>query len=220
MNNLFEKIKQTIVTDFNEVTTVKDKQNPIALLNRYVRESEMEVEKAAKLIDRQRILKQEFYKELKTAQALADKRKDQGKLAMEAGANDLAETALHYQAQAEQQVQRLEQSYETVVNQLEQLEQKYEEMKLKVKDMHFKRLELMGRENVLSMKEKMNKVLDESEFGKAAEKFESIESTMKQKEVTADNEYEITIFDAKIQQLAKEINLLEKQKLTNENVLQ
>lgn len=220
MNNFFERIKQTIANDFNEIkTTHQETVNPISLLNKYVRESEAEVEKAAKLIERQRMLKNEFYKELKIAQTLADKRKEQGKLALQAGAQELAETALRYQAQAEQQAARLYESYETAINQLADLEQKHEEMKLKVKDMYIKRLELMGRENVLSMKEKMNKVLDESEFGKVAEKFESIETNMKQQELNADNEYDITVFDAKIQQLAKEINRIDQQKLP-ENVVQ
>ena len=220
MNNFFEKIKQTIAADFNEIkTTHQETVNPISLLNKYVRESEAEVEKAAKLIERQRMLKNEFNKELKLAQTLAEKRREQGKLALQAGAHELAETALHYQAQAEQQAARLYESYETSLNQLEDLEQKHEEMKLKVKDMYIKRLELMGRENVLSMKEKMNKVLDESEFGKVAEKFESIETNMKQQELNADNEYDITVFDAKIQQLAKEINRIDQQKLP-ENVVQ
>ncbi|MEK3887132.1 PspA/IM30 family protein [Bacillus sp. FSL K6-3431] len=220
MTNIFEKIKQSIATEFNEVSIMTDKENPITLLNKYVRESEAEVEKASKLIERQRMLKDEFYKELKISQALTEKRRDQVKLATEAGAHDLAETALRYQVQAEQQAGRLNESYEKALDQLADLEQKHEEMKYRVKDMHIKRLELMGRENILSMKEKMNKVLDESEFGNAAEKFESIESTMNRKEAHVDTEYEITVFDAKIQKLAKEMNHTEKANPVIENVVQ
>lgn len=221
MTNIFEKIKESIITELSDVPTLKEAQkNPIMLLNKYVRESEAEVEKAGKLIDRQRMLKDEFNKELRSARSLTEKRKEQVKLATEAGADDLAEIALRYQAQAEQQVERLSQSYETAMKQLGDLEQKHEEMKFKVKEMQIKRLELMGRENILSMKEKMNKVLDESEFGNAAGNFENIESTLKQKEASADNEYEITVFDAKIQKLAKEMNKIDKQKNIIENVVQ
>ncbi|MCR2820881.1 PspA/IM30 family protein [Lederbergia panacisoli] len=220
MTNFFEKMKQSIVEDFQGVTEMKVKQNPISLLNKYVRDSEKEVEKAGKLVERQRLLKNEFYKEWKLANALANKRKEQRDLAIQAGEDSLAETAILYQAQAEQQADRLGQAYETAIQQLSELEQKYEEMKLKVKDMHIKRLELMGKENVLSMKEKMNKLLSESEFGDAAENFETVESDMKQKETNFDDEYEITIFDAKIQKLAKELNNAEKQKQIQENVVQ
>ncbi|MCJ8006108.1 PspA/IM30 family protein [Lederbergia wuyishanensis] len=220
MTNFFEKMKQSIIEDFQGVAEVKVKQNPIALLNKYVRDSEKEVEKASKLVERQRLLKNEFYKEWKQATTLANKRKEQRDLAIQAGEHSLAETALLYQAQAEQQADRLQQAYETAIEQLSELEQKYEEMKLKVKDMHIKRLELMGKENVLSMKEKMNKLLSESEFGHAAENFETVASEMKQKESNFDDEYEITIFDAKIQKLAKEINNTEKQNHVQENVVQ
>jgi len=220
MTNFFEKMKQSIAEDFQGVTEMKVKQNPIALLNKYVRDSEKEVEKAGKLVERQRLLKNEFYKEWQLANALANKRKEQRDLAIQAGENGLAETALLYQAQAEQQAERLKLAYETAIEQLSELEQKYEEMKLKVKDMHIKRLELMGKENVLSMKEKMNKLLSESEFGHAAENFETVESSMKQKETNFDDEYEITIFDAKIQKLAKELNNAEKQNEIHENVVQ
>jgi len=220
MTNFFEKMKQSIVEDFQGVAEIKVKQNPIALLNKYVRDSEKEVEKAGKLVERQRLLKNEFYKEWQLANTLANKRKEQRDLAIQAGEETLAETALLYQAQAEQQAERLELAYETAIMQLSELEQKYEEMKLKVKDMHIKRLELMGKENVLSMKEKMNKLLSESEFGDAAENFETVESDMKQKETNFDDEYEITIFDAKIQKLAKELNNAEKQKQIQENVVQ
>ncbi|MBW8348700.1 PspA/IM30 family protein [Bacillus sp. IITD106] len=220
MTNFFEKMKQSIIEDFQGVTEVKVKQNPIAQLNKYVRDSEKELEKAGKLVERQRLLKNEFHKEWKLAAALANKRKEQRDLAIQAGEDGLAETALLYQAQAEEQVERLKQAYDTAIEQLSELEQKHEEMKLKVKDMHIKRLELMGKENVLSMKEKMNKLLSESEFGQAAENFDSVASEMNKKESNFDDEYEITIFDAKIQKLAKEINNAEKQIQTQENVVQ
>ncbi|MBS4193826.1 PspA/IM30 family protein [Lederbergia citri] len=220
MTNFFEKMKQSIIDDFQGVTEVKVNQNPIAQLNKYVRDSEKELEKAGKLVERQRLLKNEFHKEWKQATALANKRKEQRDLAIHAGEDGLAETALLYQAQAEEQADRLKKAYDTAIEQLSELEQKHEEMKLKVKDMHIKRLELMGKENVLSMKEKMNKLLSESEFGQAAENFDSVASEMKKKESNFDDEYEITIFDAKIQKLAKEINNAEKQIQKQENVVQ
>lgn len=221
MNQFFEKVKSTIMSDLQTVSEVTtDKKDPVSLLNKYLRESEAEVGKAEKLIERQRILTEEFKKELKLAQELAAKRKEQGKIAMDAGAEDLAEIALRYQAQAEEQVERLTRSYETAIEQLSELEQKHEEMKLKVKDMHFKRMELMGQENVLSMKEKMNKLLDETEFGETADRIDTLQRSMKQKENDMDDEYAITIFDAKVKEIAKEMSRSEKVKIEDENVVQ
>lgn len=206
MNTLFERIKQAIKDDFYEVAEKKKDPNPISMLNQYLRESEAEVKKAAKLIERQKLLKDEFYKEWQRLEKMAEKRKEQGEIALKAGAEDLSEIALREQAQYEERAGRLKLAYDNSVNQLEEMEQKYREMKLKLKDMHTKRLELMGQENVVLMKNKMNTVLKETEFGIPAENMENIEKLFEREEKKANDEYEISIFDARIQQLAKELS--------------
>ncbi|WP_186306449.1 PspA/IM30 family protein [Siminovitchia fortis] len=206
MNTLFEKIKQAVKDDFYEIADKQKKPNPISLLNQYLRESEAEVKKASKLIERQKLLRDEFYKEWQQIEKMAEKRKEQGEIALKAGAEDLSEIALREQAQYEERAERLKHAYDNSVNQLEELEQKYREMKLKLKDMHMKRLELMGQENVVLMKNKMNRVLKETEFGIPAENMENIGKLFEREEKKANDEYEISIFDARIQQLAKELN--------------
>lgn len=216
MTNLFERIKQSIAADFHDVIDQKEeRRNPVSVLNQYVRESEAEVKKAKILLERQGLLKEEFHREWKQAEQMVKKRKEQGRIALQAGAEDLAEIALREQALYEEREIQLQKAFDNAEQQLQELEQKYREMKLKVKDMHIKQLELMGRENVITMKNKMNKILDGSEFGKAAEKFEDLEMDMERKELTADNEYEISIFDARIQQLAKEIKKQESSSTTS-----
>ncbi|KRG15695.1 PspA/IM30 family protein [Lederbergia galactosidilytica] len=206
MHDLFTRIKQAITDDLQEMTDKEKQSSPVSLLNKYLRECEGEVKKAAKLIERQKLLKVEFHKEWKQSEEMAEKRKQQGAIALEAGAEDLAEIALREQAQYEERAERLKQSYEHSVDQLAELEHKYEEMQLKLKDMHVKRLELMGQENMVMMKNKMNKVLKEAEFGAAAENIETIGMSFEREEKNANDEYQISIFDARIQQLAKDMN--------------
>lgn len=206
MHDFFEKMKQAIKEDFQEISSKEKQSSPVSLLNKYLRECEGEVKKAAKLIGRQKLLKDEFHTEWKQTEKMAEKRKQQGAIALEAGAEDLAEIAVREQAQYEERAERLKQAYENSVKQLEELEHKYKEMQLKLKDMQMKRLELMGQENMVMMKNKMNKVLKEAEFGSAAENFENIGMTFEREEKKANDEYEISIFDARIQQLAKDMN--------------
>lgn len=206
MHDFFEKMKQAIKEDFQEISSKEKQSSPVSLLNKYLRECEGEVKKAAKLIDRQKLLKDEFHTEWTQTEKMAEKRKQQGAIALEAGAEDLAEIAVREQAQYEERAERLKQAYENSVKQLEELEHKYKEMQLKLKDMQMKRLELMGQENMVMMKNKMNKVLKEAEFGSAAENFESIGMSFEREEKKANDEYEISIFDARIQQLAKDMN--------------
>ena len=76
MTNLFERIKQSIAADFHDVIDQKEeKRNPVSVLNQYVRESEAEVKKAKILLERQGLLKEEFYREWKQAQQMVKKRK-------------------------------------------------------------------------------------------------------------------------------------------------
>ncbi|HJV32373.1 MAG TPA: PspA/IM30 family protein, partial [Bacillales bacterium] len=53
MTNLFTRIKNSITADLHEALDHKEKQNPIALLNQYLRQCEMETEKVRKLLERQ-----------------------------------------------------------------------------------------------------------------------------------------------------------------------
>lgn len=79
MTTLFEKIKNTVLADLNAVMDKKEEKNPIALLNQYLRESENETNKVGKLIERQYMLKEEFYRELQQAEFMAEKEKNKRK---------------------------------------------------------------------------------------------------------------------------------------------
>lgn len=74
MTNLFTRIKNTITADLHEALDHKEKQNPIALLNQYLRQCELETEKVRKLLERQYTLKDEFQKEYQQAVELAEKK--------------------------------------------------------------------------------------------------------------------------------------------------
>ena len=88
MANLFTKIKDIIVADLNETLHQGEKQNPIGLLNQYLRQCEQETEKVGKLVERQSHLKDEFTRELRLATELAEKRKYQAEVASKAGEFD------------------------------------------------------------------------------------------------------------------------------------
>ena len=84
MTNLFQRLKNTVMSDLHEAIDKKEKKNPIAVLNHYLRQCEQEVEKVRKLVERQYLLKEEFQKEYQQASVLADKRKYQAEVASKA----------------------------------------------------------------------------------------------------------------------------------------
>jgi lia operon protein LiaH len=209
MTNLFVRMKDLIMADLNEALDRKEKKNPIALLNQYLRESEAETEKVRKLLERQYVLKEEFSREYQQAAELATKRKSQAEVALKAGENELYTFASQEQAYFEERAARLKQTLNHTAQQLTELEQKYEEMKHKLKDMHLRRMELMGRENITRAQVKMNKVLDEQNANQPYSRFQEIESYLDRVENQVNSSYYRSTIDAKIAQLEKEMKSLE-----------
>jgi lia operon protein LiaH len=210
MTNLLTRIKDTIMADLHAAVDQKEKKNPIALLNQYLRQCEQETEKVRKLLERQYALKDEFTREYSQAAELAGKRKYQAEVASKAGEMELYEFASAEHQQYSGRVERLASSLEQVKGQLGELERKYEEMKHKLKDMQIRRLELMGRENVTRANHRMNQVLDSNtDTNKAAARFQEIDNYLDRLEHQVESSYYRDTIDARIAQLEKEMKLEE-----------
>ncbi|MFD2445098.1 PspA/IM30 family protein [Bacillus sp. CGMCC 1.16607] len=208
MTNLFTRLKDMITADLHQAMDHKEKKNPIALLNQYLRQCEQETEKVRKLLERQYSLKDEFTRELRFAKEMADKRKHQSLVAQKAGETTLFEFASQEQSQYEERVVRLENSLQMVQQQLNDLEKKYEDMKHKLKDMNIRRLELMGRENVTRANHRMDKVLDSNQYSdRSFSRFEEIENYLDRLEHQVNSSYFRNTIDAKIAQLEKEMKV-------------
>ncbi|MBY0122997.1 PspA/IM30 family protein [Bacillus sp. S/N-304-OC-R1] len=206
MTNLFTRIKNTVLADLNEVLDQKEKKNPITLLNQYLRDCEKETEKVRKLLERQYALKEEFSREYRQAEELAAKRKRQAEIASQAGEQDLYLFASEEQAQYMERAVRLKDVLNQAVQQLNELERKYEEMKHKLKDMHIRRMELMGRENMTRAQVKMNQVLDQQNVSnKSTSRFQEIESYLDHLENEVNSSYYRSTIDARIAQLEKDM---------------
>lgn len=206
MSNLLTRIKETLAADFHEILDQKEKKNPIALLNQYLRECEQETDKVRKLVERQHLLKEEFTRELKQAEELAGKRKRQADIAAQAGESELHEFAVREHEQYQERSVRITESLKEVSGQLAELERKYEEMKHKLKDMYIKRMELMGRENTARASHRMNKVLDSSSYTQGAHtRFEELESYIDRLENEVNTGYYRSTIDGRIAQLEKEL---------------
>lgn len=203
--SLFSRIKNAISADFHEVLDQKEQKNPIALLNHYLRQSEQEVEKVRKLVERQYRLKEEFSREHRKAQELAERRAKQAEVASKAGEMELYNYIVEEQAQQEQRAARLKDSLQQASQQLTALERKYDEMKNKLKDMYIKRMELMGRENIARAQHRMNQVLDTVDETNHFSKFEEIESYLERVEHQVNSSYYRNTIDSRIAQLEKEI---------------
>jgi lia operon protein LiaH len=205
MANLLTRIKNTVMADLHEALDQKERKNPIALLNQYLRECEAETEKVRQLLERQSQLKEQFARECHQALEMAEKRKYQAEIAMSAGESELQEFANQEQVQYEERAARLKEAKENAGKQQLELERKYEEMKHKLKDMHIRRLELMGRENVTRAHFRMDQVLDNNSYSdKPYSRFAEMETYLDQLEEKVNSNYQQNTIEARIAQLEKE----------------
>jgi len=210
MTNLFTRIKNTITADLHEALDKKEKQNPIALLNQYLRQCEQETEKVRKLLERQYTLKDEFTREYHQAVELAEKRKYQAEVASNAGETELYQFASAEHQQYAERASRLNASLEQTKAQLGDLERKYEEMKHKLKDMNLRRMELMGRENVTRANLRINQVLDSNTYSdKSYSKFKDIENYLDRLENQVNSSFYRNTIDSRIAQIEKEMKMEE-----------
>ncbi|MFB7639222.1 PspA/IM30 family protein [Peribacillus butanolivorans] len=206
MSNLFSRMKQTISADFHDLLDKKEQKNPIGMLNQYLRQCEQEAEKVGKLVERQYLLKEEFTREYSQAQNLAEKRKHQAEIAKQAGEIDLMEFALKENLHYEDRALGLKEAQKSAEVQLDELERKYEEMKHKLKDMHLKRMELMGRENIARANHRINRVLNAgSSDAKPVAMFDEMEQYIDRVENQVHSDYNRHTIDARIVQLEKEM---------------
>jgi phage shock protein A len=206
MANLFTRIKDTVMADLHEALDTKEKKNPIALLNQYLRECERETEKVRKLLERQYTLKEEFTREYEQAKELAGERKRQAEIAAQAGEEELNQFASQEQMQYEERANRIKELLTQATQQMGELERKYEEMKHKLKDMHIRRMELMGRENITRANHQMDKVLENNSYSdKSFSRFKEIESYLDRLEHEVKSSYHRSTIDARIAQLEKEL---------------
>lgn len=206
MTNLLTRLKNTIMADLHEALDKKENKNPIALLNQYLRECEVETEKVRKLVERQGQLKEQFAREHHQALEMAEKRKYQSEVAMRAGETELQNFAAQEQAQFEERAARLHEAIENAAKQQLELERKYEDMKHKLKDMHIRRMELMGRENVTRANYRMDQVLENNAYSdKGSSTFADMETYLDNLEQKVNSSYYRSTIDGRIAQLEKEM---------------
>ncbi|MCP1144200.1 PspA/IM30 family protein [Lysinibacillus endophyticus] len=196
---LLKRFKYTIEADLHEMFDKKERKNPIAMLNQYIREAEKQTEQTGKLLTRQAQLKEQLEKELKETTEMLEKRSNQLQLAQANGEEDLILFATQeVEAYKTRQV-TLATSLEKADEEFISLERKFETMKHKIKDMKVRQLQLMGKENVTRAHHKMDNVLksnDEMDFNELSSYIDNLANNI-------EKDYERTQLEARLAQLEK-----------------
>ncbi len=201
MNSLWYRFKYSVQSDLETLFDKKEEQNPIAMLNKYLRESEKQTKSVGKLLERQGHLKVALQKEQLEAEGMLEKRRHQLELARTVGEEDLITFAEAEVITYESRAATLSESILNTTNELISLERKYEEMKHKVKDMKVRQLQLMGKENVTRAHHRMDQFISPEDADSEATKAQELNKYIENLGEKIDREYETSSMEQRLESL-------------------
>ena len=215
--NLFTRIKDVVAADLHKLLDEKEKKNPTAMLNQFMRNCEAEVKKVEALIKRQGELKSKFYQEKEHAHYMAKKREHQVDIAMKAGVEELEKRAHEEAVYYKEQALKLDGLYKKAEKDEYDLQNQLQDMRNKLKEMHNRRLELMSRENVAHANKRMNASMTDLSTDKPQSCFHDVEKQIERLEEMVHEEYERTSFDVRMASLERELNLKGKEEVVEKS---
>jgi|GEM_PF-258264 len=203
--SLLSRIKDVIAADLHRILDEKEKKNPQAMLNQFVRKCEGEVRKVEGLIKRQNELKSKYFEEKEHATYMAKKREYQVELAMKAGEEDLEKRAQEEATHYKEQAQKLAESYEKAKKEESDLQQKLQDMQSKLKEIHNRRSELLNPENTAETSKTTTTPTSDAPTDPSTSYFAKVEKQLARiEEMMLNPETDEASFEARMEQLEKE----------------
>lgn len=178
-----QRIKDIVMATIHEgLDKIED---PMVMLNQYLREMESECAKAKHAVIKQQILERSFAAQMDEMQKMAGKRKGQAQLALDAGEEDLARKAVaemkHYEAKAAQ----YREFHEKAAEQVRELKEQVSMLEEKIQTLKDKKYALLARANAARAKEhiyaSINRIDSESSF----REFQRLEERIMEMEIKA-----------------------------------
>lgn len=145
--NIIQRFITEVEITLHDLFDKKEKNNPLARLNLYVRQAEKETMKVKELIKRQNDLLEKIRFDLPVVETQLKNRKVQLELAQEANDEQLLDFAKQEVASLEMRLQVLQETEQEASAQYLELELKFEQMKHQLEYMKVRQLQLMSKEN-------------------------------------------------------------------------
>lgn len=181
---VFKRIRDITLATIHEGLDAVE--NPVTMLNQYLRDMEAEIEKAEEAIVKQTLIEKKFLEYKSEAEHVVDKRMRQATLAVEAGEEDLARKALAEKKRYAQKVEQYAQMAEEALNQVQNLKEQLKEMKEKYAQLRDRKYELISRANAAKTKKQMNTALSKFNSDTALKGFKRMEERIAEWETEAE----------------------------------
>lgn len=195
--NVLQRFSTTVEAALHDLFDKKERKNPIAMLNQYVRQAEKETAQVGKLVVRQSELKQKLSTEVRQVTEKLAKREEQLQLAVLAEEQDLVDFANQEVESYKQRLAILVDSEQEATNEYIRLEQQFELMKHRLEDMKVRQLQLMSKENVTHANYRMQEVTAK-QANLHANSFDDALSYLDRLAFNVDKQYETTTLEQRL----------------------
>ncbi|MFP3724637.1 PspA/IM30 family protein [Priestia filamentosa] len=180
---VLRRIRNMVVATVND--NLDKMENPLAMINQYLRDMEEELSKARHAVAQQEAIKADFERRLTYSQKMKKKRYDQAQVAVNSGEEDLARKALMEMKQYEEKVLQYEEIYEQSVAQLVELKEQLGKLEERIQALRDKRHTLVARANVVKAKEHMNASINRIDSNSSYREFQRLEARIMDMETKA-----------------------------------
>ncbi|MFB7142269.1 PspA/IM30 family protein [Gottfriedia sp. NPDC056225] len=143
---IFKRMKSISLAKMNGA--LDGLEDPISMLNQYIREMEEDLLKGQEALSRQIFLENKQKALILETEGLVNKRGGQAKLAVENGEESIAKLAIQEKLVHEKQLSLYKEQLNTIQNQTQSLYEKLDELKGKYDEYLHKRLLLVSRANI------------------------------------------------------------------------
>ncbi|MFF0829397.1 PspA/IM30 family protein [Brevibacillus sp. NPDC003359] len=155
--SIFKRLRDLTVASVNDA--LDSMEDPVVMLNQYMRDMEVEIGQVEVAVARQVALEKKFRQQLDEANALIGKRDRQVKLALTEGEDELARRALADKKQYEGRAAEYETLYLSASEAATQMREKLAELKEEFYKMRAKKFTLMARAQVARTQKQVNQAV-------------------------------------------------------------
>ncbi|WP_054949075.1 PspA/IM30 family protein [Numidum massiliense] len=182
--SIFKRFRDITVATINEAL---DKvEDPVAMLNQYMRDMESEISRAEVAIARQNAMEKRWRALTEEMEHRASKRTRQAELAVDTGDDEIALRALSDKEYCLSKIEEYRRQHETAKEQKRQLLEQLQELKDKYYELRSKKFALVARVNVAQATKQMNSAMSAIDTDSAAKGFSRIEERVMMMEADAD----------------------------------
>ncbi|MBR8660030.1 MULTISPECIES: PspA/IM30 family protein [Bacillales] len=181
---ILKRLRDLTVASVNDV--LDSMEDPVVMLNQYMRDMEVEIGQVEVAVARQVALEKKFRQQWEEALAFVEKRDRQVKLALSEGEDELARRALADKKQYEARAREYETLYQSASDAAQKMREKLAELKEEFYKMRAKKYTLMARAQVAKTQKQVNQAIVGMGSETASRGFARMEEKVMRMEAEAD----------------------------------